>query len=385
MTARRRRILIAVGVLLLALLPFLFFELHEIEGESMAPMLRHGDLVLVRRDSDPPERQRAVVMRAPGEGGATVVKRAIGLGGESVLIRDGDVWIDGALQRRSIEQIDATLVPWLTIPDLAIRRRGGVDVLLGRTDQEAVAPQVGRCWLAEDGRHLKIGADDGRARVAVPADDLMDDHVAGSGRWVRGSNVVRDPVLDVELIERPARGAVSFAHVVDGAAHTLVRLQDGGGESRLRLLGPGGLTLVEHRLPPSPTLRLRLYLVDDRRRLELLDPELDAPRVLFDGPREGLGACRSSRLEIAVEGGALVLGRLDISRDIHYTSTSPIGARDGLAPFEVPPHQVFVLGDNSPESRDSRHWGALEIADDVVGRPFLLLWPWHRRGRIGGK
>jgi len=40
----------------------------------------------------------------------------------------------------------------------------------------------------------------------------------------------------------------------------------------------------------------------------------------------------------------------------------------------VPPGHIFVLGDNRPQSQDSRHFGSVPI-ELVKGRVFLRLWP----------
>jgi signal peptidase I len=40
----------------------------------------------------------------------------------------------------------------------------------------------------------------------------------------------------------------------------------------------------------------------------------------------------------------------------------------------VPPHAYYVLGDNRPESDDSRNWGVLQ-EQDVVGKALVGVWP----------
>jgi signal peptidase I len=47
--------------------------------------------------------------------------------------------------------------------------------------------------------------------------------------------------------------------------------------------------------------------------------------------------------------------------------------RDHLAPLQVPPGHLFLLGDNRDYSHDSRFWGTLP-AEAVRGRPLLIYW-----------
>jgi signal peptidase I len=62
--------------------------------------------------------------------------------------------------------------------------------------------------------------------------------------------------------------------------------------------------------------------------------------------------------------------------------------RDNWAPQVVPAGQLWVLGDNRDNSRDSRYWGFLPI-DQVKGRALLVYWSYeasreeyHRTGYL---
>jgi hypothetical protein len=89
------------------------------------------------------------------------------------------------------------------------------------------------------------------------------------------------------------------------------------------------------------------------------------------GPRSGLEA--RSRLELAVGAAEVEFGRVRIFRDIYYTDvgTGPYGT-NGEA--QLGPGEYFVLGDNSPNSKDSRVWRAVP-EKNVLGNAFFVFWP----------
>ena len=45
-----------------------------------------------------------------------------------------------------------------------------------------------------------------------------------------------------------------------------------------------------------------------------------------------------------------------------------------VAPLTVPPHGLYVLGDNRAESEDSRAWGPID-ENAVIGKALVGLWP----------
>jgi signal peptidase I len=71
----------------------------------------------------------------------------------------------------------------------------------------------------------------------------------------------------------------------------------------------------------------------------------------------------------ARDGGVVVNGQ---ALDEPYLSDE-ILTRE-LEQTTVPDDHVFVMGDNRPNSRDSRFIGAIDT-DDIVGEAFLIIWP----------
>jgi signal peptidase I len=57
--------------------------------------------------------------------------------------------------------------------------------------------------------------------------------------------------------------------------------------------------------------------------------------------------------------------------------------RYGVAPTVVPEGHLFVLGDNSTNSWDSRYWGFVDERD-VIGEPYFRVWPLSRFGPMNG-
>ena len=62
----------------------------------------------------------------------------------------------------------------------------------------------------------------------------------------------------------------------------------------------------------------------------------------------------------------------DIKNRIYYTR-GPYGDK----PYTVPKGNLFVLGDNSASSNDSRFWGPVPI-QNVIGKAEVIYWPIKR-------
>jgi len=65
------------------------------------------------------------------------------------------------------------------------------------------------------------------------------------------------------------------------------------------------------------------------------------------------------------------------SRDTEQEDLNERCRQPEMAELVVPAKQVFVLGDNRPQSMDSRMFGSVD-ENRIVGRAFVVLWPLSR-------
>ncbi len=153
---------------------------------------------------------------------------------------------------------------------------------------------------------------------------------------------------------------------------------------------------------PSGSM-LETLQVDDRVLVSKLSYVLGEPQrgdvIVFDDPRgepgetESLGGrvwrnlaesigIRTPQSEFIKRvigiGGDIVEGRDDVVYVNGEAIKEPYLPRYAttfdFGPTEVPPGEVFVMGDNRGDSVDSRSFGSIPEAD-IVGRAFVVMWP----------
>jgi signal peptidase I len=86
---------------------------------------------------------------------------------------------------------------------------------------------------------------------------------------------------------------------------------------------------------------------------------------------------------VSIKGGALSVTKTDGSvLDLPEPYVKNIGNGADMS-VTIPAGQYFVMGDNRPESSDSRYWGLLPRAN-MVGRAFVRLLPVNEIGVLPG-
>jgi len=204
----------------------------RIDVRSVPP--NHGDQLLVQKnvyEFREPRRWEVVVLKSPSRP-TPFVKRIVGLPNESVQIRDGDIYVNGEICRKS----------------LALQR--AARILVNDDDELPDDPPEGRsCWLIEDPKHG--WSEKGHAFVFNPEEasgpasnhtksaSAADDKFAWIAfrRWVRQGGRFRTTVpianpKPVVHLERNAFPQVRY----DQAARTLEATGAVGRASEERLL-----------------------------------------------------------------------------------------------------------------------------------------------------
>jgi signal peptidase I len=404
----------------------------------------NGDRILVNKfayDFADPARWDVVVFKYPEDAKTNYIKRLVGLPGETVSISAGDIWTNttGSLPviaRKPPAELRAMLqcvndsrfvarelrqAGWpLAWSDWSTPGSQGPAWQTGDEGRSYAVTATGTASATLRYRHTLPSAEDwtalergeGAAMRARPR--LIDDFqpynaIATRPHWVG------DLAVECLLESRGSGGTVVFDLVEAGRAHRCtIDLADGtarlglpdatGGES------PRGKTAVRGR----GRWRLLFANVDDQLSLFI-----DGSLVAFDRPTlwsRSIDAAEASLPDdrpaepgeaeprdlapvgITAVAADLRVADLRVLRDVYYIGALDVGARPGeliereRLEFPLEPGPLFVLGDNSAASKDSRMWLTGHHVDRelLIGKALVIFWPhavpasWSVPVKIGG-
>ncbi|MGQ0634501.1 MAG: signal peptidase I [Planctomycetaceae bacterium] len=423
-------------------------------GQSVpatAHLRNDGDHLFVHRSAffwRRPRRWEVVVFRNPQKSTQAFVKRVVGLPGETVEIRDGDVFINGALQAKDystqcgmrIPVYDHDHFPTGDDPDwrprwLVDRTQGGWSEVGGEFHfapqasadesaewvcyrhwvrrggaQKTVVPleawpaQTGNpemsCLAYDESRHQLVcrGAMSHALRDellnldGVAFRDAIDrlyeaSHIApitdfcgyNCGRS-DGNHEVRDLMISLEAEFDDQPGAF-FVELSDGSARMQCEFDVAAREVRLHDLQTKAVVRnapLPRELVQAPT-QIEFSLMDRQVLLAVGGRQTFEP---WNCPPPGqMGGTPWQPVRWGARGMAAVVRHVRLYRDVHYT----VGDPEGRTPprYQLGPDQYFVLGDNSPVSRDSRVWpaGVAVTSELLLGKPLAVHLP-SRRTRL---
>lgn len=117
-------IIVALAVFLLVY--FFLIQPHRVQGDSMLPNFKHGELILTDKISyriRTPSRGDVIVFKAPQDSGKDFIKRIVALPGETIELIAGQIYING----QAIKEPYLTTTT-LTLPGSYLREGGKVTV-----------------------------------------------------------------------------------------------------------------------------------------------------------------------------------------------------------------------------------------------------------------
>jgi len=368
-----------------------------------------GDRLLVQKglfDLRQPRRWEVAVFQFPGDPTQAYVKRVVGLPGESVRIFGGDVYIDGRVARKSLQEQQAirilvydsqyttgnsTRVPRFQFVKGPVWASNslptGWQIQEGQLHFEAQPTgPLDREALNQPSRHQVAGIDWAEYRHRDPDRGRYTpvyDFNAYNGKALRGENRVTDLMVEIDLKAR-SDVPIVYLRLSFGSERFLVSLPIGaGGWATLKRNGRSIETTnpvaIEATTATSPSTHKLEASVMDRRLIvawngvPLFDP------IDYDDPSPTYPSY-DTPFAIGASDGSLTVTRVKLYRDVYYTSVLTGAPRRAFGvdqPYHLGENEFFVLGDNSAVSNDSRFWGPSPVVkrDLFLGKPFLVHLP----------
>jgi signal peptidase I len=360
-----------------------FCGVYRVDSASMEPTLHgspeDGDLVLVWFERSPELKRFDLVVLERGDADeGPLVKRVVGLPGETIQLASGDLYVG-----RSLLPPEAPRPPLVPIFD---------DRVQDFSEAFYVEPAQATRWLGTvTGRRLDArGARDVRAKLRRLNDDHLAPDGTPNGKVVHGRSHANDAAVTFSLeIDEPwQRFFVDLTEEGDTFVCELVPASEGRATVRLVRRATQGrdpgdpqtLDVTEVAFERGRPHAFRFANLDN-----LLTVEVDrtlALKVSYAANTalrsDGNSAHVLPRLEIGGDDVVAQIDGLAVWRDTPYYDSGEFasGRPETLAPYEL-----FVIGDNSGESRDSRQWGPVPL-QDVLGTPVAIVWPPSRWRRL---
>lgn len=237
-----------------------------------------------------------------------------------------------------------------------------------------------------------------RARLAEQADDeaftrslaslfaashvapILDQYGYNYGTKSGSSHEVRDLMFAAQVALRGEPGI--FAVVLDDGELTC-RCEFDTAEQLVRLVDDRTGDLLRQGVLPAGLREGALVEISlwDRQALVAVAGELVFEPWLAPCGRTARGPTPWRPVRFGARRLRAEVSQVKLYRDVFYTSN--LGERGSSAVEELGPDEFFVLGDNSPVSKDSRSWseGTVLNASLLIGKPLILHLP-SRRQRV---
>ncbi len=349
-----------------------------------------GDRLLVCKSSlasRPPNRWDIVVFQHPMESHKAYIKRLVGMPGETVQIHRGDLYIDGRIQRKTLDQQRAvsvcvyddqfragahsalpprwqgseTVTSWLP-EDHGFSHPGNATDSVQAENTEVIDWLVYRHWRRVPGRADRV------EEVPITDNCGYNQHVS------RVLNHVSDLMLRCDV--RAAGAGSLWWRISDGRDQLTARFDPGTGKAWLWHNDQVVYETVQAVAITSEGAVFELSLYDRQFLMAVggvlvFEPYTYAESSRPYRPTSQPVAMGVTRLEAEVS-------KLQLYRDVYYTQPTFVSHPWAIGrPYQLGEDEYFMLGDNSTLSEDSRAWPESPAvpAELFVGKPMVVHLP----------
>ena len=369
--------------------------------DTLVPISK-GDRILVFKclyQFIEPKRWDVVVFKNPTDPTVNYIKRLIAKPGETVEIIDGDIYINGILVRKPAKVQQEM---WMCIYN---------------NDYQPIHPMEGRFnnhpwrqpftndkdsqWKYEPARPTEF-------TLKSPPDStniiFYDTHrgnnfqavyAYGDPRFYHNIPFCSDLMMNYYACFESDSGTVGIGLTKYKSLYKAYLTSSG--EMIIEKVDALGQTVELAHKEITPPAADRAFFVRFANVDHQLIFEIDREKLAYDlGAGKDDAGQRTSDIEpraLIFGSGNLTLSHVAIYRDIHYLDTrpdsrQPVDRAGENNPFTLEKNEYFVMGDNSPDSADSRLWTIEGIGnngwqyrmgivprDYLVGKAFFVYWP----------
>ncbi len=326
-----------------------------------------------------PRRWEVAVFICPVDQDKPYVKRVIGEPRESVYIRGGDVYIDGRLERKTIEQarecrvlvFDNDYSPgsagwpnrWLPNGTLPSTKTPTLPKWLNLYNSEVHVDGTGTELRSVGYTHVNIDTKQA---------DVFRDTFSYNGISATLAPTVHDFFLASEVEVTDTNAGQIVISLSDGADIGTVTLPTNG-EKRDATLAIHDKGVVRTQVI-EPLVPQKKYLVEMANVDRRITVTVNRTIVFQYDLDEMLNRAElSDPFKLGALGSQVIFRKIKLYRDVYYRSSGQNGVTE---PFQLKEGEYFMLGDNSTESYDSRSWREAQVAEkSFLGKPFLLHQP----------
>jgi signal peptidase I len=365
----------------------------------------NGDRILVLKciyQFVKPKRWDIIVFKNPLDPTENYIKRLIGLPEETIEIIDGDVYINGQINRKP-PKVQQQL--WTLVYDRdyqPVRPREGT--FAGHPWRQPLKNETDSKWIIDDKENPTLARLDSSTEQintlvynTPNGKDFRAMYSYNDVDFRREEDMPECSDLMVRFYAESGKSDASFGITLRKYQTNYSAWINSTGEMVIAKVGPDKQLTELTRKSIQPPAVNKPALVKFANVDHQLIFEFGSENLTYDlgtGPEDAGPRQADAEPWVKIFGaGKLTLSHIAILRDIHYTEEKTANNNDqGRAtegnPFILAKDEFFVLGDNSPNSEDSRWWATKGVAnnglsyrkgtvprDYLVGKALFVYWP----------